>query len=89
MDIVFLVLAVGAGLLLPLRRALLATTILWAISVAMVGWGPANSDGVHTDSLGFWIPWSVALCIGLGVTSMVSFLRTRRRGARVGSDSKA
>lgn len=83
MDLVFLVLAVGAGLLLPLRRALLAVPILWAISVAMVGWGPANSDGVHTDSLGFWIPWSIALCIGLGLTSLVSFLRTRRRRARV------
>jgi hypothetical protein len=87
MDIVFLILAIGAGLLLPRRRALLATTILWAISVAMVGWGPANSDGVHTDSLGFWIPWSIALCIGLGVTSMMTFLRTRRRSTRVTYDS--
>ena len=87
MDIVFLVLAIGAGLLLPLRRALLATTIFWAISVAMVGWGPANSDGVHTDSLGFWIPWSIALCIGLGLTSLVSFLRTRRWKARVATEN--
>jgi Na+-driven multidrug efflux pump len=86
MDIVFLVLAVGAGLLLPKRHALLATTALWAVSVAMVGWGPANSDGVHTGSPRFWIPWSIVLCVGLGVTSAVSFFRTRRRSARVAAD---
>lgn len=88
MDLVFLALAVGAGLLLPQRRALLAVPILWAISVAMVGWGPANSDGVHTDSLGFWIPWSIALCVGLALTSLVSFLRTRRRSTRVAADNR-
>ncbi|MGZ4498625.1 MAG: hypothetical protein ACXVWZ_14225 [Nocardioides sp.] len=81
MDIVFLVLAVGAGLLLPLRRALLAVVALWAISVAMVGWGPAYSDGVHTDSLGFWVPWSIALGVGLGVAGPAACLRDRRRRA--------
>ena len=86
MDLVFLVLAVGAGLLLPRGRALLATTVLWAVCVAMVGWGPAHSDGVHTDSLGFWIPWSIVLGVGLGVTSAVSFFRTRRRSACVAAD---
>jgi hypothetical protein len=78
MDLVFLVLAIGAGLLLPRSRALLAVTVLWAVSVAMVGWGPAHSDGVHTDSLGFWIPWTIALLMGLGAASLVSYLRTRR-----------
>lgn len=86
MDIVFLVLALAAGLLLPLHRALVAVAILWAISVAMVGWGPAYSDGVHTDSLGFWVPWSIALCLGLGLTALVSHLRARRRNLRVAGD---
>jgi hypothetical protein len=85
MDLVFLVLAIGAGLLLPRGRALLAVTVLWAISVAMVGWGPARSDGVHTDSLGFWIPWAIALCVGLGSASLVAYFRTRR-SARTATD---
>ena len=88
MDLVFLLLAVGAGLLLSTSRALMAVTVLWAICVAMVGWGPAHSDGVHTDSLGFWIPWSIALAVGLAVASLVSYLRMRRmrRSARTAAD---
>jgi hypothetical protein len=86
MDLVFLVLAIGAGLLLPRGRALLAVVVLWAISVTMVGWGPAHSDGVHTDSFGFWIPWAIALLVGLGAASLASYLRTRR-SARTTTDS--
>lgn len=86
MDIVFLVLAVGAGLLLPRGRALLAVAALWAICVAMVGWGPAYSDGVHTDALGFWIPWTIALLVGLGAASLAAYLRARRN-ARISTDS--
>jgi Na+-driven multidrug efflux pump len=79
MDLVFLVLALGAGLLLPRGRALLAVTAIWAVCVAMVGWGPAHSNGVHTDSLGFWLPWAIVLCLGLGLTTLVAYFRTRRR----------
>ena len=78
MDLVFLVLAIGAGLLLPRGRALLAVTVLWAICVAMVGWGPAHSNGVHTDSLDSRVPWTIVLCLGLGLTTLVAYFRTRR-----------
>jgi hypothetical protein len=79
MDIPFLILAIAAGLLLSRRRALIAVTTLWAIAVTMVGWGPANSDGVHTDSIGFWGPWLIALAIGLGLATVMTVLRERRR----------
>ena len=78
MDIPFIILAVAAGLLLPRPRALLAVVALWAIAVAMVGWGPAHSDGVHTNSLGFWGPWLIALVIALGLTTLMTILRARR-----------
>jgi hypothetical protein len=58
---------------------LLATVGLWAVAVAMVGWGPAHSDGVTTASLGFWVPWCIALVVGLAVALGVSALRSRRR----------
>ncbi|HEY2044034.1 MAG TPA: hypothetical protein VGH11_15260 [Jatrophihabitans sp.] len=79
MDIPFLILAIAAGLLLSRRRALIAVTALWAIAVAMVGWGPAHSDGVHTGSIGFWGPWLIALAIGLGLATLMTVLRERRR----------
>ena len=82
MDIPFIVLTVVAALFLPRTTALLATVALWAVAVAMVGWGPAHSDGVTTASLGFWVPWGVALVVGLAVALGVSALRSRRR-ARV------
>ena len=81
-DIPFIVLTVVAALFLPRTTALLATVALWAVAVAMVGWGPAHSDGVTTASLGFWVPWGVALVVGLAVALGVSALRSRRR-ARV------
>jgi hypothetical protein len=47
----------------------------------MVGWGPAGNADVHTDSAGFWVPWSIALVIGLGLASLMSYLRQRRRAS--------
>ena len=84
MDLPFIVLTVVAALFLPRSTALLATVALWAVAVALVGWGPAHSDGVTTASLGFWVPWGVALVVGLGVAFGVSTLRSRRR-ARAGA----
>ena len=84
MDIPFIVLTVVAALSLPRDTALLATVALWAVAVAMVGWGPAHSAGVTTASLGFWVPWGLALVVGLAVALGVSTLRSRR-GARVGA----
>ena len=84
MDIPFIVLTVVAALFLPRPTALLATVGLWAVAVAMVGWGPAHSDGVTTASVGFWVPGGVALVIGLAVAFGVSTLRSRRRD-RVGA----
>jgi hypothetical protein len=82
MDIPFLILTIAAGLLLPRTRALIAVTVLWAVAVGMVGWGPAKNDGVRTGSLGFWTPWVVVLAIGLGLTALMAFLRQRRRAQR-------
>jgi hypothetical protein len=81
MDIPFLVLTLLAALFLPRPRALLATVALWAIAVALVGWGPAHSDGVRTASLGFWVPWFVVLAIGLVLVLGVSAFRNRHAGA--------
>jgi hypothetical protein len=81
-DIPFILLTVVAALFLPRPKALLATVALWAVAVAMVGWGPAHSDNVETASLEFWLPWGVALVIGLLIAVGVSALRNRRR-ARV------
>jgi hypothetical protein len=81
MDIVYLVLALAAGLLLPRPRAVLATAVAWAVCVAFVGWGPAHNSDVHTDSLGFWGPWLIAGIVGLALAAGVSTLRARRRNA--------
>lgn len=81
MDIVFLVLALAAGLLLSRNRALLATAAAWAVCVSFVGWGPAHNSNVHTDSLGFWGPWLIAGVLGLALAAGVSTLRARRRTA--------
>lgn len=79
MDIPFLILAIAAGLLLPRQRALVAVAGLWAVAVAMVGWGPAKGSGVHTDALSFWAPWTIALVLGLGLAFVLTVLRQRRR----------
>ena len=79
MDVPFIVLTIVAALFLPRHRALLATVALWAVAVAMVGWGPAHSDNVPTASLEFWLPWSVALLVGLAVALGITALRNRRR----------
>jgi hypothetical protein len=77
-DIPFIVLTLLAALFLPRPRALLATVALWAVAVAMVGWGPAHSDNVPTASLEFWVPWSAALAVGLLLVLGVAALRARR-----------
>ncbi|MDQ1586371.1 MAG: hypothetical protein QOH80_1736 [Actinomycetota bacterium] len=79
MDIPFIVLTIVAALFLPRPRALLVTVALWAVAVAMVGWGPAHSDNVQTASLEFWLPWSIALLVGLAIAFGVSALRNRSR----------
>ena len=78
MDIVYLAAVVVAALTLPRPRAQIATIGLWALCVALVGWGPAKSDGVHVASLGFWIPWVVVLLIGVAVAAGIGALRQRR-----------
>lgn len=85
MDIPFLILAVAVGLLLPRTRALIAVLVLWAIAVAMVGWGPAHNSNVHTDQLGFWLPWAIVLAIGLALATVMTIVRQRRRIARAAS----
>jgi hypothetical protein len=77
-DIPFIVLTLLAALFLPRPRALLVTVALWAVTVALVGWGPAHSDNVETASLGFWVPWLVVLAIGLVLVLGVTFLKDRR-----------
>ena len=79
MDIVFLALVVIAALLLPRNRALLVTPAIWAVCCAFVAWGPAHNDDVHTDSIGFWGPWAVALAVGFGVVLLIDIVRRRRR----------
>ena len=79
MDAPFIVLTIVAALFLPRPKALLATVALWAVAVAMVGWGPAHSDNVPTASLEFWLPWSIALLIGLALAFGITALRNRRR----------
>jgi hypothetical protein len=79
MDAPFIVLTIVAALFLPRPRALLATVALWAVAVAMVGWGPAHSDNVPTASLEFWLPWSIALLVGLAIAFGITALRNRRR----------
>jgi hypothetical protein len=87
MDIPFLILTIAVGLLLPRCRALMATVALWITAVVTVGWGPAKSDGVHTDSFGFWVPWVVVLAIGIGLVMLTAYMRQRRRNAGVASRS--
>jgi hypothetical protein len=79
MDAPFIVLTIVAALFLPRPKALLATVALWAVAVAMVGWGPAHSDNVKTASLEFWLPWSIALLVGLALAFGITALRNRRK----------
>ncbi len=83
MDIPFLILAVACGLLLSRNRALLVTGALWVVAVTMVAWGPAHSDGVHTNHPGFWGAWVLCLAVGLGLSAGAHYLRHRRRDASV------
>lgn len=77
-DIVFLAAAVIAALLLPRARALTVTVAAWAISLAMVGWGPAHNSDVHTRQAGFWLPWIIVLAIGLALVYGITFAKNRR-----------
>jgi hypothetical protein len=77
-DIVFLAATVIAALLLPRARALLVTVAAWAISLAMVGWGPAHNSDVHTRQAGFWVPWIIVLAIGVGLVYGINLLKNRR-----------
>jgi hypothetical protein len=79
-DVPFIVLTIVAALFLPRPRALLATVAVWSVAVAMVGWGPAHSGNVPTSSLEFWLPWSIALLVGLALALGITALRNRRRG---------
>jgi hypothetical protein len=78
MDIVFLAAAVIAALFLPRNRALVATVAVWAICLAMVGWGPAHNSAVHTRQLGFWVPWIVVLLLGTGIVYGIGVVKQRR-----------
>jgi drug/metabolite transporter (DMT)-like permease len=80
MDIVFLVAAAAAALLLPRPKALVATLAAWAGCVVLVGWGPAHNSDVHTASAGFWVPWAVVLVLGAGLCLAISTVRLRRAG---------
>jgi hypothetical protein len=77
-DIVFLAVAVIAALLLARQRALVVTLSAWALCVAMVGWGPANNANVHTQSVGFWLPWIIVLGIGSALAYGIGLLKQRR-----------
>jgi hypothetical protein len=79
MDIPFLLLAIIAACFLGRATALLTTVVLWTVAVAMVGWGPAHSDGVHTASLGFWGPWLAVLTLALLLVTGIHAIRSRRR----------
>lgn len=78
MDIVFLAITVIAALLLPRSRALVASVAAWALSLSMVGWGPAHNSDVHTRQAGFWVPWLVVLVIGVGVVYGIHYVKDRR-----------
>jgi Na+-transporting NADH:ubiquinone oxidoreductase subunit NqrB len=82
MDIVLLIGAIAAALLLKLPRALVVTGLVWAFCVAMVAVGPAHNDTIHVASAGFWIPWAVAGVIAVLVVLGISALRSRRAGRR-------
>jgi hypothetical protein len=83
MDIVFLAVTLVLALVLPRSRALVAVTGVWAVCLAMVGWGPAHNDSVHVDSLGFWVPWLIVLAIGLALAAGIDYLRRRRAPRRI------
>ena len=79
MDIVVLLVAVVTGFLLAPRLALPIVAVVWAIALALVGWGPAHSSGTHTGTVGFWVPWLVVLALACAIVLGVNWL-LRRRG---------
>jgi hypothetical protein len=78
MDIVYLAAVIVAAITLPRQRALVVAVGAWAFCVALVGWGPAKSDGVHVATAGFWLPWAVVLVLGVGLALGIGTLRNRR-----------
>jgi heme/copper-type cytochrome/quinol oxidase subunit 2 len=85
MDILLLVGAIAAALLLNRGRALVATGLVWAFCVAMVAVGPAHNETIHLNSLGFWVPWAVAGLIAVLIVLGISALRQRRAARRAGT----
>ena len=78
MDIVVIAASIISGLTLARNRALVVTWVVWAISLAMVAWGPAHNSNVHLDSIGFWGPWTILLVIVTAIVFGCSALRARR-----------
>ena len=78
MDIVLLVGAIAAAVLMTRQRAIVATGLLWALCVAMVAVGPAHNDQVHVATAGFWVPWLVAGVVAVGIVLGITEIRRRR-----------
>jgi hypothetical protein len=78
MDIPFLIAAIMLGLLLPRPRGLVGLAIAWSLCIALVGWGPLGNSNVHTDSVGFWLPWLVVGALGTGLVLVGGRFRARR-----------
>ena len=78
MDIVVIAASIISGLTLARNRALVVTWVVWAISLAMVAWGPAHNSNVHLDSIGFWGPWTILLILVTGIVFGCTALRARR-----------
>jgi hypothetical protein len=77
-DLVVAAASIITGLTLSRNRALVVTWVVWAISLAMVAWGPAHNSNVHLDSIGFWAPWSILLVIVTAIVFGCTALRARR-----------
>jgi hypothetical protein len=77
-DIVVVAAAVIAGLLLPRKRALVVTAVVWVVALSMVAWGPAHNSNVHLNSIGFWGPWTILAVLVTGIVYGCAALRARR-----------
>jgi len=78
MDIVLLVGAIAAAMLLPRPRALVATGVLWAVCVTMVAVGPAHNAQVHVATPGFYVPWILVGILAAGLVLLITAIRRRR-----------
>jgi len=89
MDIVYLAAVIVAAITLPRQRALVVAVGAWAFCVALVGWGPAKSDGVHVATAASgcrgrscWCsvsgsPWASVLCVTDGPRGTGDAIRFR------------